>query len=184
MVVKSEISASFSSLLLIIIVMNGLPLSSAEAASNLLEDWSDIFEYRWGGLFSLLGSASFPESDSYFTPLGLEPLFDGSAEFRFKNTLYLEQKAQLEAHYETVAVGGDTRRKSKELEQIAPNLEGLLDGSIEDDRRFMDLTSVIHDDIGTRWYHRLDRLSLTVLPNSCSCIRGIPHSVKRILITS
>jgi hypothetical protein len=97
--------------------------------------------------------------------VGLDPLYDGSAEFRFKNMLYLGQKAYVEAHYEMVVLGGDTRRKRKALEQIDPNLSGLLDNSINDDRRFMDLSRVIYEDTNMIWYHRLDRLSLTLLPD-------------------
>ncbi|MBW2039700.1 MAG: hypothetical protein JRI46_08905 [Deltaproteobacteria bacterium] len=84
-----------------------------------------------------------------------------------KNKLFFGKWGYFEAHYEAILSGGDTRRKGKELERLFPDLfkAGLMIGRpLEDDRRLMDLTGTIHEDDSYILYHRLDRLSLTLLP--------------------
>jgi hypothetical protein len=89
-------------------------------------------------------------------------------EGRLKNSLFFGKWGYLETHYEAVLSGGDTRRKSKQLERLFPHLleDDLLQARpIEDDRRFMDLTKTIDEDDDYILYHRLDRLALTLLPS-------------------
>jgi hypothetical protein len=70
-------------------------------------------------------------------------------------------------HYEAVFSVGDTRRKGKFIEQSYPGLFGGVlkgGGPPDDSRRLMDLTDTIYDDDNHIFYHRLDRLYMTVMP--------------------
>jgi hypothetical protein len=129
--------------------------------------WPKGLESEWGGHFKLRGSVSWPDDESYFQPVGTDPLYDGTIETRLTSRLFFGAWGMLETHYENILSGGDTRRRLKALERVYPDLftESLLHiGPLEDDRRFMDLTKTIKEDGDSIWYHRLDRLFLTILP--------------------
>jgi hypothetical protein len=122
-------------------------------------------ESEWGGHFKVRGSASWPDDESYFQPVGTDPLYDGTIETRLTSRFFLGQWGIFETHYENILSGGDTRRRLKSLENTYPDLfdgNSLRVGPLEDDRRFMDLTTTIKEDGDSIWYHRLDRLFLTV----------------------
>jgi hypothetical protein len=124
-------------------------------------------ESEWGGHFKVRGSASWPDDESYFQPVGTDPLYDGTVETRLTSRLFFGAWGIFETHYENILSGGDTRQRLKALENTYPDLfdgNSLRIGPLEDDRRFMDLTKTIKEDSDSVWYHRLDRLFLTILP--------------------
>ncbi|MBW2029281.1 MAG: hypothetical protein JRH06_08235 [Deltaproteobacteria bacterium] len=129
--------------------------------------WYEGIRAEWGGHFKLRGMASRPDEASVYGRTGTETFYDGSTEARLKSTLFLGDWGYLETHYEAIISGGDTRSRGRELERIFPQLsrQGVLGGRApEDDRRFMDLTKTIDEYDDHIIYHRLDRLSLTLLP--------------------
>ncbi len=128
---------------------------------------NEKIETQWGGHFKVVGRVSWPDDDSFYQPVGTGPYYDGNTDFRLKNRTYCARWGYFDAHYETVIAGGDTWRKTQELKQLYPNLDLriLRSGApINDDLRLMDLTKVIDEDESSVWYHRLDRLSVTLLP--------------------
>ncbi len=129
--------------------------------------WSDKIETQWGGHLKTTGTVSWPDDESFLQPAGTDTFYDGSIDFRLKNKFFLANRGYFETHYEALALGGDTRRKKKELEQTHPGLfkNGLISGSnLNDDRRLMDLTKTINETNDYIIYHRLDRLALTWQP--------------------
>jgi hypothetical protein len=124
-------------------------------------------ETQWGGHFKVAGRASWPDDDSWYESVGNGPYYDGNTDFRLKNRTYFAKWVYFDAHYETVLSGGDTWRKTQAFKQLYPNLELeiLIPGApINDDLRLMDLTKIIDKNDSYVWYHRLDRLSVTLLP--------------------
>ena len=131
------------------------------------EPWYKRMDGEWGGHIKVRGAVSWPDDESFFQPVGTDPYYDGNAEVRVKNRLFFEKWGIFETHYEAILYGGDTRRKVKALEQLYPDLfkaAFMVSQRVEDDRRFMDLTKTIDEDNSHMLYHRLDRLSLTLLP--------------------
>ena len=129
--------------------------------------WYKKIDGEWGGHFKGRGSVSWPDDESVFQPVGTGPYYDGNIELRVKNRVFFEEWGIFETHYEAIISGGDTRRKVKALERLYPDIfkaAFMVSRPLEDDRRFMDLTKTIDEDEGHILYHRLDRLSLTMLP--------------------
>jgi len=132
------------------------------------KSWYENIDSRWGGQFKIMGSVSSPDDDSIYHLINSGPLYDGSADFRLKNKTYLNNWIYSTIHYEAVLYGGDTMRTQKKLKELFPNLfeDSLMPGdSINDDRRFFDLTKTIDEDNSHILYHRLDRFSLTLQPD-------------------
>ena len=122
---------------------------------------------EWGGHVKIRGSVSWPDDKSYFKYVNTDPCYDGSTEVRIKNKLFLGTWGDFVTHYEAVFSGGDTRRREKSLEQLYPGLfSGVLKtgDSSDDSRRLMDLTATIDDDDNYIFYHRLDRLYMSIMP--------------------
>jgi hypothetical protein len=135
--------------------------------SPLPKPWHDKIDVEWGGHLKVTGAASWPDDNSFFQPVGTGTYTDGSADLRLKNKTFLSTWGILEIHYENIVSGGDTRQKARDLVRFFPGVinTDLMPGkAIEDDRRLMDLTKVMNDDDDHTWYHRLDRLSLTLQP--------------------
>lgn len=131
------------------------------------EAWHDVKQMEWGGQFKVTGSVSWTDDKSFYQPVGTGAYYDGSFDFRLKNKFYMSDWGRFETHYEAVALGGDTRRKLKDLQQLHPNLfqSGLVSSvSLDDDRRLMDLTKTISENNDYICYHRFDRLVLTIQP--------------------
>jgi hypothetical protein len=129
--------------------------------------WPKGLESEWGGHFKVRGTISWPDDESYFQPVGTDPLYDGTIETRLTSRLFFGAWGIFETHYENILSGGDSRRRLTALEHMYPDLfagTSLRVGPLEDDRRFMDLTKTIKEDRDSVWYHRLDRLFLTILP--------------------
>lgn len=140
----------------------------AAESQDFRKPWYERVGVEWGGHFKLRGMASWPDEASVYGRTGTETSYDGNAEARLKSALFLGDWGYLETHYEAIISGGDTRSRGKELEKAFPQLsrQGVLGGRPpEDDRRFMDLTKTIDEYDDYIIYHRLDRLSLTLLPS-------------------
>jgi hypothetical protein len=134
---------------------------------NLGKPWDGKMAAEWGGHLKMRGSLSWPDEESVFQPVGTRTYSDGAAEVRLKNRLLFGNWGYFETHYEAVLSGGDTRRRSSELERLFPPLfedSVLLSTPPEDDRRLLDLTKTIDKSDGSILYHRLDRLFLALQP--------------------
>ena len=128
--------------------------SDTQQASQ--KTWHKEIESQGGGHIKVQGAVSWPDDESVFEPVGTGTYYDGYTEFRLKNKLFFSKSAYLETHYEAILSGGDTRSKGNE--------SLVVSGPVEDDRRFFDLTKTISENNDYILYHRLDRLSLTLLP--------------------
>lgn len=143
------------------------PIQGNLSCASTSKAWYEKNQIEWGGHFKVTDTVSWPDDQSFYRPVSTGTYYDGSLDFRLKNKVYLADWGHFEAHYEAVALGGDSWRKLKDLEQLYPNLfqSGLLSSTtLNDDRRLMDLTKTISKDSNYIFYHRLDRLYLTVQP--------------------
>ncbi|MGA7827163.1 MAG: hypothetical protein WCA04_05860, partial [Geobacteraceae bacterium] len=144
------------------------PGESLPAASHKGTGWLGRFKADWGGYLKARGMASWPATDTLYDLVGRGAYLDGSLDGRLKSELYFGDFATFETHYEMVLSGGDTRKKNSELTRLFPSLaaQGFIENRIpEDDRRLMDLTSVISENDDLVLYHRIDRLVLTLKPD-------------------
>ncbi|MDY6951811.1 MAG: hypothetical protein SWE60_09875 [Thermodesulfobacteriota bacterium] len=143
-------------------------LGAGKARALVPESWNQNMDSQWDGHFKARGTASWPDDQSIFGPVGTGTYYDGNTEARFKSKLFFGEWGYFETHYEAVLSGGDRRRKGKELEKALPpglwSSSLLVSRPVEDDRRFLDLTETVDDSDDHILYHRLDRLSLTLLP--------------------
>ena len=131
------------------------------------DHWYKNIDDQWGGYAKVRGSVLWPDDESYFQPVGTDPYYNGNTEVRLKSKLFFGEWGDFETHYEAVFSGGDTRRKEKTLERLYPGLfnTGVVAGDpLSDKRRLMDLTKTIDENDNHIFYHRLDRLSLTLMP--------------------
>lgn len=167
-------------LILVICLAQTLPISiwaSSDSPNNCPansrnlfndpEPWYKKIEAQWGGHIKVRGTISWPDDESFFQPVGTRTYYDGTAEGRLKGKLFFAEWGYFETHYEVILLGGDTWRKGKELQMLFPDLfrdDFLLIRPVDDDRRLLDLTNTIHENDDYIVYHRLDRLSLTLLP--------------------
>ena len=168
--------------LILVFLINGIASDVTWASSDLpdtsayrtdkipqkpMKSWYKNIDVQWGGHIKAYGSVSWPDDESFFKPVGIEPCYDGHTEARVKNKLFLGDWGELETHYEAIFSGGDTRRKWKSLQQFYPDIftsSSMFGRQLEDDCRFMNLTKTIDEDESHILYHRLDRLAMTVLP--------------------
>ncbi len=139
----------------------------SENNSGFFQKATESTRMQWGGHIRLRGKGSLYEDDSIYEAIDDDPFFDGSAELRLKNRMDIGSRTTFETHYESIASGGDTRKNDRELAKRfggQPDVEAGT-GEVSDKRRLMDLTGVIEDYDGHVWYHRLDRLVLTLRPS-------------------
>ena len=130
------------------------------------QPWYRDLSGEWGGHLRLQGFVSEVPEDSYFQPVGTGAYYDGRTDLRLKGKLFMGQSAYLQAHYQLILKGGDTRRRARALAAAGLVPVGGLPGSaISDRRRLLDLTSVISREDGYVLYHRLDRLNLSFTPS-------------------
>jgi hypothetical protein len=134
---------------------------------------SPCFEVN--GHLKLGGGASWHDTDSLYSFVGVGTYLDTDAEVRLKNDFHFSKNVYVQTHYEAVLSGGDTRRKTSSL----LNMFGVSDADavfltqpIEDDRRLMDLTGIVVDEQGHIGYHRLDRLALGITHGYGSIVIG------------
>ncbi len=119
-------------------------------------------DHQWGGHLRGRGLVSWPDPDAVI--LDKDAFTDGVAEFRLKSKVYLGDRWDAEAHYEAFLSGGDTRRNATKMAEAFPGLASES-GPPTDDHRLFDLTKTVDSDDSGILYHRLDRLSLTWLPD-------------------
>ena len=136
-----------------------------DTAGDAGNKWWQNIEAQWGGQVKLRGLAAFPDPDSIYGALGTDTDFDASGEFRLLNTLFFTENIRFDTHYENVILGGDSWRKGNQLNELFPGIipVGVLINPIANDvRRALNLSSVIKETDDYVWYHRLDRLYLTL----------------------
>jgi len=129
--------------------------------------WYESLDVQLGGHARLRGTVSWPDDDSVYQLIGTDPYYDGNAELRTTLRVLLKNLAYVEAHYETVALGGDTRRRTSALRSFFSDfgvIRSVGPTPLDDDRRLLDLTKTFHQTDSSVWYHRLDRLSFTWQP--------------------
>jgi len=130
-----------------------------------IPNWYDAISPEWGGHVRAQNMISWPDDKSIYSIVGARTYYDGMGDIRLKNRTFFGERVYFETHYEVAISGGDTWRKQKELISTFPFIDPRLlqiSESINDDRRFMDLTSIIDETDDTVFYHRLDRLLLAL----------------------
>ncbi|MBU0988112.1 MAG: hypothetical protein KKH68_12765 [Proteobacteria bacterium] len=141
-------------------------INTATAIASASKPWHNN-RFEWGGQIKFAGAISWPEDESFLQADGRNDFYDGSAEFRLKNKLFLAPWGYFETHYEAIASGGDTRQQAEAFQRRFPGLCNdaiALKNSLNDNRRLLDLTKTIHENDELILYHRLDRFALTLQP--------------------
>lgn len=127
-------------------------------------EWWEQIDSEFGGHVKMRGSVAWPGDRSVFRLQDLSPAYDGFSEARLKNETFITDTIQTSVHYELAVAGGDTRSRTKKLERSFPAVfSGDSLNSVNDRRRFMDLTWNIYKNDDLRVYHRLDRLSVSLV---------------------
>ncbi|MBI9074796.1 MAG: hypothetical protein JEZ02_05220 [Desulfatibacillum sp.] len=119
-------------------------------------------EAKWSGHLRAQGFSSWfgkPHVLEYLGDTG--PFADGSLDARLNGALFVGERLTLEAQYEAVLSGGESRKKMWELTQCMPSVQSLLSGPPSDERRLFSLTGALEEEDDHILYHRLDRLSAT-----------------------
>ena len=147
---RRRVAASIGLLFWMTLLFSGSPVSGLE------------IDHQWGGHLRGRGLVSRPDPNAVI--LEKSAFADGAAELRLKSKVYLGDRWDAEAHYEAFLSGGDTRRNAKKMAAAFPGL-AAQSGPPTDDHRLFDLTKTIDSDDSGILYHRLDRLSLTWLPD-------------------
>ena len=122
---------------------------------------------HWGGRLKTSGRVSQTDEDTIFEPVGTGTYWDGSFNFRLINETFFSDKVVTDVAYELIGAGGDTVRKTNELQEFFPNLPAnvfFFGTPLDDERRLMDLTDTIVDEDSYFLVQRLDRLSLALMP--------------------
>lgn len=138
------------------------PLAAAEE--------NETISVEWGGHLKTIGEISWPDDKTIVDRDVDAPFYDGTFEGRLKNRVFWGNKFYTDIHYENVVYGGDTRENMRFLKRIGGGYLG--GGTINDDRRLLGLTGVIEEEDDHIWYHRLDRLSLTWVPDWGTVVAG------------
>ncbi|MBC2742031.1 MAG: hypothetical protein HGJ93_03015 [Desulfosarcina sp.] len=125
-------------------------------------------DVQWGGHLKALVDLRWPESNTLLDIGADPPLLDGTIDFRLTNRISLPWRTEFEAHYESILHAGDVIRKARDIESDFPGAAKaftILNPNDLDQRRLFDLTSVLDEGNNFVFYHRLDRLNLTILPD-------------------
>ena len=122
---------------------------------------------NWGGHLRTIGTVSDIDDDSIYAYVDKGRYYDGQLELRLKNSLYFGTQWTVETHYELVALGGDTREKTGDLENalsvtLPPSF--YPSQTIDDDHRLFRLTRQFSREDEYLAYHRLDRLNIHYIP--------------------
>ncbi|UCD79757.1 MAG: hypothetical protein JSW26_30960 [Desulfobacterales bacterium] len=139
-----------------------LPANSSDQKSF----WENI-DTRFGGRLRTTGRALQVDNDTIFAPVGTGTYWDGSFNFRLINETFFTDTVYTDVAYELIGAGGDTVRKTNELQELFPNLPANIyfgGTPLDDDQRLMDLTGPIVDKDSYFLVQRLDRLYLAWLP--------------------
>jgi hypothetical protein len=139
--------------------LTGPGLSSASESTP----WYKTLSPEWGGHLRGRGTVAWPDEETIQGGLEPAPHYDGTADFRLKNKVSFGHWGYFDTHYEAVLWGGDSWQTTQALEERFPGLGGLFGAAPDDTTSFMDLTwTDANDDY--LFYHRIDRLVLTVQP--------------------
>jgi len=139
------------------------PPETSESGSGWTA-WREGVKSQWGGELKLRGAWGWPDSNSIFKAVNLEPLFDGAAELRIKDERQWTSWLSSDVHYQATLLGGDTRRRAAKLGWTGPDLfDSGTPVPHSDRRRLMNLTWPIADNESLLLTNRFDRLALTVV---------------------
>jgi len=142
-----------------------IPSEQNHVRADDIKPWYYEISTDWGGHIRAQASVSRPGDKTVYELVGVRTYYDGTGDFRLKNRIFFGSLGYVEAHYEAVISGGDTRRKETALENRYAYLAEyllFLRRTVNDDRRLMDLTSVLDETDEYIFYHRLDRLLLAL----------------------
>lgn len=123
----------------------------------------ETWETEWGGHARGIATASEPGEQSIYQFVDTSTAYDGQGELRVKNRTFMGSDWSTEAHYELVALGGDTLERNNALDAVLPaeTTEQLLASQVPDDQtRLMNLTRRFSASDRSTAYHRLDRLNV------------------------
>lgn len=121
-------------------------------------------DVEWGGHVRGRGNVSWPDDKAAPGVVDTGPYYDGSGECRLKNQVFFGNWGNFETHYEAILSGGDTRCAEASLARLHPAWFSGPSGPPDDDLRIMHLTGVLEQEDDFIFYHRLDRLCLTLQP--------------------
>ncbi len=128
---------------------------------------------EWGGHVKARTAVSWHDDNSLYRRVGTREYYDGSGELRLKNQWFISDNVYMEAHYEALVSGGETRSKTAEIRERLPGaVDFLSQAGICDDRRLFDLSRTLEQSDSALCYHRLDRLYLKYLPDWGSIAAG------------
>ena len=63
-------------------------ITSDIAEGDISKPWYEDIDAEWGGHFKLMGSAAWPDNNSYYKPVGTDPNYDGHINLRLKNQFF------------------------------------------------------------------------------------------------
>ncbi|GMR03748.1 MAG: hypothetical protein BMS9Abin22_251 [Gammaproteobacteria bacterium] len=115
--------------------------------------------WRFGGHLKYQYTHTDYRSDDVNAVFGGDPVQDHELDFRVK----AENRTgpwDITAHYEFLAIGGDTLQTRRAFSAAGLLSSGMITGLPDDRRRLFDLTEEIRDRDRVAAVHRLDRLSL------------------------
>lgn len=141
------------------------PASSGESENGGWSIWKDgVKNSEWGGHLKLKGFWSWPDDNSVFKRISLEPLFDGTAELRLKDKNQWTNWLYTDVQYQLALAGGDTRRRMRRAEWYTPDLYSCSTPiPTSDRRRLMNLTWPIAKSDSLVFYNRFDRAAATIV---------------------
>jgi len=142
------------------------PESDTGETSFFEKPW---FQWEWGGHLKQRLSASWPHAESATAVNGVETQWDGGVELRLKGSFNLWDRLRLEAHTESLILGGESASRGIEAEGAARRSPGtsaslFAGGSSvipDDGRRAMDLTWTWEPGESLVFVNRFDRLCAT-----------------------
>jgi hypothetical protein len=141
------------------VVIHAVDITATDAGSP---------EINWGGHLRGIGSITAIDEQSVYGQADTGPYYDGQAEGRLKNEIFLGARWSFQTHYEMVAAGGDTRAANTKLMRrfAGAPLDPLLASSvINDDQRLFHMSRTLVSEDDYTVYHRLDRLNVTFTPS-------------------
>ncbi len=157
--------------LIFLIIFHSLSWAASDKKCNLIK----TIKTDWGGQIKFQGQFSWQDKDSIYASVDKKgTICDADMDFRLKNTTYFTNHIYSIIHYENVIKGGDMQKKLHKLKRIhddSSSDKGIFqflfmgDNTINDDRRFFNLTKIIQKTQNHTIYHRLDRFSLTFNPD-------------------
>ena len=163
---------SVSTLIYVILFSIFLCTSSAGStqppSNSNTSSWLESVDSTWGGHLKARGSISRIEEQSIYGIIDAGAYFDGAFDGRLTNRTFFNDQLYIEAHYEILLSGGDTRDTQTELTRRIPWLfesSAFLTPNTDDDRRFMDLTHILRERDDYILTHRLDRLLVAWSPD-------------------